>query len=316
MLISVAIPCYKSAHMLPVVVQRICDAFSQNQTYDYQIVLVNDGSPDQGQTRQAIRELCRENQKILGVDLSRNFGQASAKMAALPYVKGDILVYMDDDGQHDPQDLFKLVNAIEDGADVAIAEFHGKKHTYFKRFTSWLNAELLHVAIRKPKNLHTSSFAAYSRFLIDRLKEYRSPFVSALGYTLQFTTRIVNVPMEHHARMEGQSGYTLKKMFRLFGDGLFGFSILPLRLLIGVSIALFGMSLLMLILSLILACFHHSTATALIIGVVFLTGGVLAFGQAMIGEYLGRSCLTQNQQPQYSVRETWNDLSSEEEVSQ
>ena len=306
MLITVAIPCYKSSHTLPVVVEKICEAFNQKPVYDYQIVLVNDGSPDQGLTRQTIRELCSENSRIVGVDLSRNFGQAAAKLAALPYVKGDILVYMDDDGQHEPHDLFKLVSAIEDGADVAIAKFYGKKHTLFKRAASWLNAELLHVAIRKPKDLVTSSLVAYNRFMIDRLKEYRSPFVSVLGYTLQFTSRIVNVPVEHHARMDGHSGYTLRKMFRLFTDGLFSFSTLPLHLLYGVSASMTVLGMVMLILFVVMTCLHREVSTVLLVGIILFTGGILSFGQALIGEYLGRIFLTQNQLPQYSVRQTWN----------
>ena len=303
MLITVAIPCYQSSRTLAVVVDGIRKSFEQHLGYDYQIILVNDDSPDQGQTRETVRQLCRVDPQILGVDLSRNYGQASAKLAALPYVRGDILVYMDDDGQHDPADLFKLVEAVENGADVAVAKFHAKKHSLFKRMASWLNSELLHFAIRKPRDLVTSSFVAYSRFMIERLKEYRSPFLSVLGYTLQFTSRIVNVPLGHHSRLQGSSGYSLRKMFRLFSDGLFCFSMLPLRLLFFTAAGLLVTGLVLLILSIVLAANGRDAGIELILGVVLFLGGILSFGQALIGEYLGRSFLTQNQMPQYSVRE-------------
>lgn len=213
MLVTVAIPCYKSAKTLPHVVADIQNQFSLHKEYEYQLVLVNDGSPDQDATFQTIETLCREDPRIVGVELSKNFGQAAAKMAALRYVQGDVLVYMDDDGQHDARGIFPLVQAVEAGADMAIAEFHGKKHTLFKRFTSWLNTEMLCLTLQKPKNIHTSSFAAYSKFLIERLKEYDTPFVSMFGYVLQHTRKIVNVQLEHHERLEGQSGLYAEKAF-------------------------------------------------------------------------------------------------------
>ena len=154
MLVTVAIPCYKSAKTLPHVVADIQNQFSLHKEYEYQLVLVNDGSPDQDATFQTIETLCREDPRIVGVELSKNFGQAAAKMAALRYVQGDVLVYMDDDGQHDARGIFPLVQAVEAGADMAIAEFHGKKHTLFKRFTSWLNTEMLCLTLQKPKNIH------------------------------------------------------------------------------------------------------------------------------------------------------------------
>ena len=100
MLISVAIPCYNSSKTLPVVVEEIKKVFAQNSKYDYEIVLVNDNSPDN--TFEVIQGLCKENPNIIGVDLSKNYGQSSAQMAAVNHMNGDIAVFMDDDGQHPP----------------------------------------------------------------------------------------------------------------------------------------------------------------------------------------------------------------------
>lgn len=100
MLISVAIPCYNSSKTLPLVVDEIRKSLSDKPEYDYEIVLVNDHSPDS--TFEVIRDLCKNDSKIVGVDLSKNYGQASAQMAAINYVKGDIVVFMDDDGQPPP----------------------------------------------------------------------------------------------------------------------------------------------------------------------------------------------------------------------
>ena len=307
MLISVAIPCYKSSKTVSTVVAGIQNAFSKHLEYSYQIILVNDGSPDNGDTLRVIEALCSSDKRIVGVDLGRNYGQSAARMAALPFVKGDILVNIDDDGQHNPEDIFKLVQAVENGADLAYASFTGKKHTLFKRFTSWLNGEILRITLQKPKDIHTSSFVAMSRYMIDVLSNYRSPFISFLGIALQYTTRIVNIPIIHHERLSGHSGYTLGKLFHLFGDGLFSFSIAPLRLLILLSGGSFLASMVFFVVSIIMTCLNHSAFLFVILGCIFACCGFLQLGQALISEYLGRSCMIQNQLPQYSIRQVFND---------
>lgn len=314
MLITIAIPCYKSSRTVSSVVDDLRSEFTRHPGYDYQIVLVNDGSPDQGETWRTISALANNDKKITAVDLSKNFGQASAKMAALEHVDGDILVYMDDDGQHDPAGVFQLVEAVENGADVAIAAFQGKQHSGFKRFTSWLNSEMLRITVQKPKELHTSSFAAYNRFIIDRLKTYNSPFVSMFAFILQHTRRIVNVPMEHRARMEGQSGYTLKKLFKLWGDGMFCFSTVPLKLIMLGAVCCGGLGGCFLVASLILALLSMGWQTCLILGMMFLLGSVILLSQSLLGEYIGRMYMTQNQLPQYTVREVISAESESEGV--
>lgn len=306
-MISVAIPCYKSSKILRNVVEEIESFFeSHSDQFDYQIILVNDGSPDEGKTSRVIRELCSENSRILGIELSRNYGQSHAKLAALPFVNGDILVYMDDDGQHNPYDILKLIEAIEDGNDVAIACFNKKKHSLFKQIASDLNSHILQLAIHKPRTLVTSSFVAYSRFMIDRLAEYNSPFVSVLGYTLLHTSRITNVPLEHRRRIDGKSGYTLRKMFNLFIDGVVGFSTFPLHLLYVVSAFLLLISLIGIVATVVLICCNLDAATLLLLSGIAFVGGILSMGQAILGEYIGRISMIQNKMPLYDIRYTWN----------
>ena len=119
MLITVAIPCYRSEKNLKAVVDEIREEFQKHSQYDYQIILVCDGSPDH--TDEVIRDLCNADSRITGILLSRNFTQSNAKMAALPYVRGEVLVYMDDDGQHPPEDIFALTDKVQEGYDVVYA---------------------------------------------------------------------------------------------------------------------------------------------------------------------------------------------------
>ena len=126
--VSIAIPCYNSAKTLSAVVDELRAVIRQRSEFDYQIILVNDCSKDD--TFEVIRSLCQADDKITGVDLSRNFGQTVAKMAALPYVRGDVLVFMDDDGQHPADQIFALVDKVLAGYDLVYARF-GHKHLSF-----------------------------------------------------------------------------------------------------------------------------------------------------------------------------------------
>ena len=121
MLISIAIPCYNSSKTLPLVVEEIQQVFSIRPEYEYQILLVNDNSPDN--TYEVIGRLCAQDSNIIGIDLSKNYGQASAQMAAIQYAKGDIVVYMDDDGQHPASEIFRLIEKIQEGYDLGICPF-------------------------------------------------------------------------------------------------------------------------------------------------------------------------------------------------
>ena len=137
MLISVVIPCYKSEKTIERVVNEIRSSITAGPGYEYQIVLVNDYPFDE--TFSVIRKICEEDKCVVGVNLSRNFGQAAAKMAGVSYAKGDVVVFMDDDGQHPANGIIPLANKIMEGYDVVYAYFKQKKHSGFKQITSNIN---------------------------------------------------------------------------------------------------------------------------------------------------------------------------------
>lgn len=314
MLVSVAIPCYNSSKTLPFVVNEIKEAFDCIENYDYQIVLVNDNSPDN--TYEVISQLCEQDHKIIGVDLSKNYGQASAQMAAIKYVKGDIVVFMDDDGQHPPKEIFKLINKVEEGYDLVYAHFSQKKHSLFKRITSKLNSKVLEMTNRKPKGINISSYFALSSFAVESLKNYRSPFPSMGGYLLQTTRRIANVEVEHRARLEGTSNYNLKKLMKLWIQGLTNFSIVPLRIasFAGIISSVFGVlfGIILIIRKLIfpnIAIGYTSLMAALL-----LIGGLIMMMLGLLGEYIGRIYIVLSNSPQYSVREVLNEKENSHEI--
>lgn len=305
MLISVCIPCYRSAKMLPKVVNGIKEEFSK-RSEDYQIVLVNDGSPDN--TFGVIMELCKEDKNIVGVNLSRNYGQASAKLAALQLAKGDVVVYMDDDGQHTPDGIFKLVDKLNEGYDVVYAHFGHKKHSLFKQFASNLHNWLAEQMGSKAKGIYRSSFVAWSRTVVDAVLKYKSPFVSIGSFLMNITTKFANVEIEHKDRLEGKSGYSLKKLLKMWLNLFISFSMLPLRIATYLGIGFSLISFLWGIWLVVKKVMNPSIVVGYTSNMVVLLfiGGIIMVMLGILGEYIGRIYMTVSGLPQYNIREVIN----------
>ena len=306
MTVSVAIPCYKSARTIVPVVDELRRVFAARPEYDYQIILVNDYPEDD--TFDVIESICQQDRKVVGVNLSRNFGQTVAKMAALPYVKGEVLVYMDDDGQHPADQIFRLVEKVQEGYDVVYARFPHKHHSAFKRFTSWLNGKVLELNGTKPKGITLSSYYALGPTAIAALRRYKSPFPSMGGYLAHVARRYANVEMEHRDRLEGQSNYTLRKMLGLWLTGFTNFSTVPLRFAVVLGTLFAGVGFLAAVVVVIRKILDPSiaagftTSIALQLGI----GGMIMLLLGLCGEYIGRIYMTVSNMPQYEVRRTVN----------
>lgn len=305
MLISIIIPCYRSEETLPAVVEEIRREFAQHNAYDYQILLVNDGSPDQGATYRTIQKLCLEDSKITGIDMSRNFGQSRAKMAALPHVKGDYVVYMDDDGQHPASGIFTLVEKIREGYDVVYAQFPRKKHSLFKRVTSNMFRRVQELLLVKPHDIYISSFFALTRFAADALMQYHSPSPSAGAFLMNITTRFANATVEHRGRIAGESGYSLKKLFSLALTTMTNFTMVPLRAsaVVGAAIAVLGFlyGLFLVIQKLVFPSVAIGYTSQM--AVLLLLGGMILLVLGIVGEYIGRIYMILSDLPQYVIRE-------------
>ncbi len=305
-LISIIIPCYRSEKTLPKVIDEIKAEFSKQDKYDYQIILSNDGSPDN--TFETIKKICATDNRIIGINLSRNFGQASAKMSALNYADGDITIFMDDDGQHPASGIFPITEKIEEGFDLVYAHFPHKKHNVFKRFTSRL-AGSIGVAIGSSvKGIHKSSFIGWSRFALEALRDYHSPFPASGSYLLNLTTKVANVEIEHRDRLAGKSNYTLKKMIILWLNFFTSFSVVPLRFasFSGAICAIIGFlfGIFTIIRKLILP--QISAGYTSTISVIMFVGGIIMMMLGLIGEYIGRIYMTVSDLPQYKIREVIN----------
>ena len=128
--LSFVIPCYRSQNSVGNVIDRIVKTVEADGRYDYEIVCVNDYSPDN--TLDSLKKIALDNEKVKVIALSRNFGQHSALMAGFNYVTGDIVVCLDDDGQNPPEEMFKLIDKLDEGYDLVSAKYEGEKRSFIR----------------------------------------------------------------------------------------------------------------------------------------------------------------------------------------
>ncbi len=302
--ISFVIPCYASEHTISLVVQEIITTMDDLQQYSWELVLVNDCSPDN--TFEVIRNLCISNPNIIGINLARNFGQHAALMAGFNQVSGDIIVCMDDDEQTPGNEVGKLLEKIEEGYDVAYARYVSKKHSIFRNIGSRINSKMTEFLLDKPKDLYISSYFAIRRYIVDEIVKYDHSFPYVIGLVLRSTKNIANVDVTHRERQEGSSGYSIQKLLSLWMNGFTAFSVKPLRLasLLGLILAAVGfISTIILVLNKLAHPSEVMLGWSSTMAVMMLIGGVLLIVLGIIGEYIGRIYICINKSPQYIIRE-------------
>lgn len=299
--ISFVIPCYHSEHTVGGVVDEIVQTVTDHGGYDYEIILVNDNSPDN--VIDTITELAKANPHVKGLDLSRNFGQHSAIMAGFTYLTGDIVVCLDDDGQTPANEMFKLIDKLED-FDLVFAEYKNKQHSGFRNFGSKVNDLMARWLLSKPKDLKIMSYFACRRYVVDEVLRYENPYPYMSGLLLRATKKVTNVEVNHRERAEGTSGYSLKKLMLLWINGFTSFSVKPLRFatFIGFITAMFGF------LFGIYVIIHKFVVPNSLMGwsstmaVLLFLGGMIMLMLGMVGEYVGRIYLSINRSPQFVIR--------------
>ena len=301
--VSFVIPCYRSALTIGNVVKEIQDTMNGMSKYTYEIILVNDCSPDD--TFEVIRKLCEENNNICGVNLAKNFGQHAALMAGFHQVTGDILVCLDDDGQTPANEVSKLLAEIEAGQEVVYASYEHKKHSSFRNFGSWVNEKMLQFLLGKPKELFVSSYFAARRFIVDEMLRYENAYPYVIGLVLRTTKRITNVPVSHREREIGTSGYTLGKLLALWFNGFTAFSTKPLRIATASGTVFAGIGFLYALYTIIKKFVNPAVPLGFssMMSAVLIIGGLMLIMLGLIGEYIGRMYICMNSAPQFVVRD-------------
>lgn len=304
--ISVVIPCYRSALTIAQVVDSVVETMAQHSEYDYEMVLVNDGSPDN--LMEILRPLAAGNSRVKVIDLARNFGQHAAIMAGFNHCSGDVVVCMDDDGQTPAAQMFRLIDRLDEDCDLVFARYVHKHHSAFRNLGSKFNELMQRALLKKPKNLVLMSYFACKRYVMEEACRYTNPYPYVSGILLRVTNRVANVEIDHQDRLAGESTYTLGKLVALWMNGFTAFSVVPLRIATytGALFALSGFvyALIIVIRKLInpLVPMGYSSTMA----VLLLLGGLILIMLGLLGEYLGRMYISINNAPQYVVRGSCN----------
>ena len=211
---------------------------------------------------------------------------------------------MDDDLQTHPDEIFRLIEKLQEGYDVVYAYYPQKKQSLFRRIGSSFSSWTVRQLIGKPKGLKTSSFWIARRFVIDNLISYCIPYTFLPGLVLRTTNNIGNVEVRHYDRAYGESGYTLKKLIKLWMN-IMGFSLRPLRFATtcGMLFALAGfIGTLVIIFRKLFLNVTVVGWSSLIVTICFFSGMILMF-MGIIGEYIGRMFMADSNYPQYTVKD-------------
>ena len=299
--VSIVIPVYRGEKTIGRLVRALAADLAHR--YDLEIVLVNDGSPDDSAS--VCRQLVAEVPGVKFVNLSRNFGEHNAVMAGLNQATGDYAVIMDDDFQNPPEEVDKLLDEIRRGYDVVFSYYEQKRHSWFRNLGSRLNNDVATLLLRKPRDVYLSSFKAISRFVINQIIRYEGPYPYIDGLILRVTRNYSRVLVRHDPRSEGESGYTLAKLVGLWLNMFTNFSVVPLRIatVAGFFFSFLGLAGAMAFAVEKLRNPDLPVGWASLICSLFVIGGVQLFALGMIGEYLGRLFLKVGGQPQYVIRE-------------
>ncbi len=300
---SIVIPCYKSSHTIRQVVELTAEKMTEIGRTPFEFVLVDDYSPDGGETVCELRALADDYDFVKVVELAMNSGQHNAIMAGLNYAEGDVLIGMDDDMQTHPSQLPILFEEFDKGFDIVYGYYPEKKHSGFRNFGSWVNYMSVRILIGKPKDMKTSSFWIIRGFVRNYIIQYKSRYTHLQGLFLRTTRNISCVPIKHFDRAYGTSGYTLKKLLGLWSN-IMGYSIVPLRIATRFGAVIAAAGLIGAIVVFIRKLMLPSTAvgwSSMMCAIFFFSGVIMMF-LGLIGEYIGRMFLTMSNNPQFVVR--------------
>ena len=299
--VSVVVPVYGGEKLLEPLVDRLGAALSGR---DYEIVLVNDGSPDDSWRR--VLELCKTRPRLRGLDLARNYGQHNALLAGVRAAEKEVVVTMDDDLQHPPEEVPKLLDRLESGIDIVYALPRQRAHGFWRNVSARLTRFVIGGAVGIELADKVSAFRAFRTELRDSFAYFQGPYV-ALDVLLSWsTTRVATVQFEHDPRRDGESTYSFMKLVGTALTMATGFSTRPLRLasLLGLIMTFFG---LILFVGVVVGHFVRGSGTipgfSFLASTIVIFSGVQLFTLGVIGEYIARMHVRLMDRPTYAVRE-------------
>lgn len=303
--ISIVSPVYRGEKMVKELVDRIVSNVTAI-TNDYEIILVNDASPDN--SWDAIVSECQKNNKVKGINLSRNFGQHYAITAGLSFAKGDWVVVMDCDLQDRPEEIPNLYRKAQEGYDSVFAQRTNRSDLWMKRLTSKLFYKFFSYMTETVQDATVANFGIYNRKVIESIltmgdkMRYFPAQVQWVGYRKYY------MPVRHDFRLEGKSSYSIRKLFQLAFDTIISFSDKPLRLTIKIGTMITAVSFMIGLIYLI----QYFSGSIVIMGYasliisLWLICGILVSLLGVVGLYLGKTFNQTKGRPTFIVDDKMN----------
>jgi len=305
MLYSVVVPVYNSQATLEEVYQRIRKVFEEGVQQDFELVLVDDSSKDA--SFEKMKELRQKDKRVKIIQLSRNYGQHSALLCGFGYAKGERIVTMDDDLQHPPEEIPKLIKELDENEelDVVIGKYTTKKHGPIRNFGTYLANRVSSSIFKKDPNLQLTSFRLMKRFVVQAMLKMQVDFPRVGHLLLLVSNRIGNVVVEHDSRKYGQSGYTFKRLVKDFLGNILTNSSFPLIVVRDIGIGSFIVSIFLgiyyLVRYLLFGVSIQGFTTLVLL--VLAYSGLILLGIGIVGEYLIRILNEAKKIPNYAVRQ-------------
>jgi len=307
--LSIVVPVYRSEACLPALIAAIT-AELEPTGWDYETILVNDFSPDR--SWQVMEKLCRQNRRVVAVDLRRNFGQDNAILTGMRLARGAYIVIMDDDLQHHPKYIRLMLDKAEKGADVVYADFDSQHQKLWKKMGSRIHGKIAEYVLYKPRNVYLSPYKIVRKEVADMICNFGGPTPYVDGLLYQVTWRISSVQVAHFPRHAGKGNYTFWRSLGVSARLIFSYSLKPLRLvtwtglaitIVAVIVAL-GVTASRLLFAAGLPA--EGIASSLLVITLLLVVGLQLTLFGIVGEYVGRIYRIVSEKPQTSIREILN----------
>lgn len=300
--ISVVIPVYNSAEILPSLVGRL-EVVLDQLAGNYEVILVNDGSRDA--SWRTIKELAEQHKWIAGIDFMRNYGQHNALLSGIRAARYPVLVTMDDDLQHPPEEIPVLLDKLEPNVDVVYGTPRQEQHGLWRNLASRVTKYALQSAMSAETARNVSAFRVMRTQVRDAFADFRGSSAAIDVLLTWGTTRFTAVLVTHEPRTSGKSNYTFRKLVTHALNMVTGFSTVPLHLatLVGFLFILFGIGVLIYVIGRFVIQGGSVPGFPFLASIIVIFAGAQLFALGIFGEYLARMHFRLLDRPIYTIRE-------------
>lgn len=298
--LSIVIPVYNSEQSLPILAKKLQEVVPQLAD-NFEVILVNDSSRDN--SWQVIEKLSAQYDWLHGICLMRNYGQHNAILCGIREAKNEIIVTMDDDLQHPPEEIKKLLEKINEGYDVVYGTPEKENHGILRDLASQITKIVLQSGMGAENARRVSAFRVFRGYLRDAFADYSGSFVSIDVLLTWGTTKFTWIPILHLPRTIGQSNYTITKLITHALNMVTGFSNLPLQIssIIGFIFTILGFFILLYVVGRVIIQGSAVPGFPFLAATIAIFSGAQLFSLGIIGEYLARIHSQSMNRPSYKV---------------